>query len=78
MRGATGLLERGDAPDLVFEFTPKFLAGMGDDPRELIGSLERIGYRLATIGDAGRNPTDDGIYAAEQTYLYCTKRDALQ
>ena len=78
LRGATGLLERGDAPDLVFEFTPKFLAGMGDDPRELIGSLERLGYRLATIGDAGRNPTDDGIYAAEQTYLYCTKRETAQ
>ena len=78
LRGATGLLERGDAPDLVFEFTPKFLAGMGDDPRELIGSLERLGYRLATIGETGRNPTDDGIYAAEQTYLDCTKRETAQ
>ena len=78
LRGATGLLEPGDAPDLVFEFTPKFLADMGDDPRELVGSLERLGYRLATIGDAGRNPVGEHIYAAEQTYLYCTKRDAIQ
>ena len=74
LRGATGLLERGDAPDLVFEFTPKFLAGMGDDPRELIGLLEALGYRLQTIGNAGRKPADERIYAAGQTYLYCTKR----
>ena len=78
MRGATGLLERADAPDLVFEFTPKFLAGMGDDPRELIGLLERLGYRLKTIGYAGPSPVDERIYAAEQTYLYCTKRTAAQ
>ena len=77
LRGASGLLERADAPDLVFEFTPKFLAGMGDDPRELIGLLERLGYRRQTISTAGRKPADEGIYAAEQTYLYCTKRDAL-
>lgn len=75
LRGATGLLERSDAPDLVFEFTPKFLSGMGDDPRELIALLESFGYRLDTIGNAGRKPADDRIYAAEQTYLYCTKRN---
>lgn len=78
LRGATGLLERADAPDLVFEFTPKFLAGMGDEPRELIGLLERLGYRLQTIGNAGPSPADERIYAAEQTYLYCTKRSAAQ
>ena len=75
LRGATGLLERSDAPDLVFEFTPKFLADMGDEPRALIGLLERLGYRLQTIGNAGRSPADELIYAAEQTYLYCTKRN---
>lgn len=78
LRGATGLLERADAPDLVFEFTPKFLEGMGDGPRELIGLLERLGYRLEVIGDAGRSPADERIYAAEQTYLYCTKSSAAQ
>ena len=77
LRGATGLLGRADAPDLVFEFTPKFLSGMGDDPRELIGLLERLGYRLQTIGNAGRVPASEGIHAAEQTYLYCTKRTPL-
>ena len=77
LRGASGLLERADAPDLVFEFTPKFLSGMGDDPRELIGFLQAIGYRLETNGDVGRNPVEEHLYAAEQTYLYCTKRDAL-
>lgn len=78
LRGATGLLERADAPDLVFEFTPAFLTGMGDDPRELIGLLQRMGYRLETIGDAGRLPIGDGIYAATQTYLFCTKRKDAQ
>ena len=78
LSGATGLLERADAPDLVFEFTPKFLAGMGDDPRALIGLLETLGYRLQTIGNAGRVPADERIYAAEQTYLYCTKRETAQ
>ena len=78
LRGATGLLERGDAPDLVFEFTPKFLTGMGDDPRDLIGLLDALGYRLQTIGNAGRKPADERIYAAEQTYLYCTKRNPAQ
>ena len=73
LRGASGLLERADAPDLVFEFTPKFLAGMGDDPRELIGFLQRLGYRLEVIANAGRSPAGVGIYAATQTYLYCTK-----
>ena len=74
LRGASGLLERADAPDLVFEFTPAFLAGMGDDPRALIGLLERLGYRLEAIGDSGNSPADEHIYAATQTYLYCTKR----
>ena len=78
LRGATGLLERRDAPDLAFEFTPKFLSGMGDDPRDLIGLLEALGYRLQTIGNADRKPFDKRIYAAEQTYLYCTKRNAAQ
>ena len=78
LRGATGLLERGDAPDLVFEFTPKFLAGMGDDPRELIGFLQAAGYRLEVIADAGRSPAGEGIYAATQTYLYCTKGSVVR
>ena len=76
LRGASGLLERADAPDLVFEFTPAFLAGMGDDPRELIDLLEQLGYRLQVIGDSGNSPADERIYAATQTYLYCTKRSA--
>ena len=73
LRGATGLLERADAPDLVFEFTPDFLEGMGDAPRELVGMLEALGYRLEVIGDAGRSPADERIFAAVQTYLYCSK-----
>ena len=60
----------------MFEFTPAFLAGMGDDPRALIGLLEQLGYRLQVIGDSGNSPADERIYAATQTYLYCTKRSA--
>lgn len=73
LRGATGLLERADAPDLVFEFTPHFLEGMGDAPRELIGLLERLGYRLRVIGDSENSPAEDRIFTAIQTYLYCSK-----
>ena len=78
LRGATGLLERADAPDLVFEFTPSFLEGMGDAPRALIGLVERLGYRLQVIGDGGNSPADEGIFAATQTYLYCSKRAVAQ
>lgn len=74
LRGATGLLEQSEAPDLVFEFTPAFLAGMGDDPRQLIDLLERLGYRLEVIGNTGRSPVDERTYSAAHTYLYCTKR----
>lgn len=74
LRGASGLLEGADAPDLVFEFTPAFLQGMGDDPRALIGLLEGFGYRLQVIGDHGPRPLDQAVFAAPQTYLYCSKR----
>lgn len=78
LRGATGLLERADAPDLVFEFTPAFLADMGDDPRALIGMLERLGYTLQVIDNSGNSIADERIYVTTQTYLYCTKRTVVQ
>jgi FkbM family methyltransferase len=73
LRGAEGLLRRGDAPDLVFEFTPEFLSAAGDDPRELVAWLEGLGYLVRVVDKAGMHAPDDALYTRRQSYLYCTK-----
>jgi FkbM family methyltransferase len=74
IRGAAGLLRRKQAPDLIFEFTPRFLQRAGDDPAELLQFLKLAGYRLQLIEPAGLTDAADGIGGQEQVYLYCSKR----
>ena len=73
LRGAAGLLARAEAPDLVFEFTPEFLHAAGDDPRELIGWIEGLGYQVQVVDKAGMHAPDEGIYSRRQSYLYCSR-----
>ncbi len=74
LRGAEGLLRRTEAPDLVFEFTPEFLSAAGDDPRELVGWLQGLGYLVRVVDKTGMHAPDDALYTRRQSYLYCTKR----
>jgi len=73
LRGAEGLLRAATGPDLVFEFTPEFLAAAGDDPRELPRWLEAMDYRLYEITKAGLEEPGEDIFTRRQTYLYCRK-----
>ena len=73
LRGAEGLLARAEAPDLVFEFTPEFLHAAGDDPRDLIGWIAGLGYRVQVVDKAGMHAPDDALYSRRQSYLYCSR-----
>lgn len=73
LRGAEGLLRRAAAPDLVFEFTPKFLRAAGDNSRELIAWLRGLGYRIQVVNKAGLHAPDERLHACPQSYLYCTQ-----
>jgi FkbM family methyltransferase len=74
LRGATALLAGPHAPDLLFEFTPDFLAQSGDDPRAMIGALAAAGYRICEVTHGGLVEAKDDIYSRRQVYLYCTKQ----
>ena len=51
--GMSGLLDTGH-PTLLFEFMPEWIRRAGDDPCELLMSLEKRGYHLSTLNE------DDG------------------
>ncbi len=74
LRGASSLLAGPLAPDLLFEFTPAFLAQSGDDPRAMIAALRQAGYRISEVTHRGLVTAPDAIFARRQVYLYCSKR----
>lgn len=73
IRGAEALLSRAAAPDLIFEFTPKFIRRSGDDPAQLLGLLHHHGYRLQQIGNDGRRDLPSDVLSRHQTYVYASK-----
>jgi FkbM family methyltransferase len=74
IRGADALLWRAAAPDLIFEFTPAFLARGGDNPAELLTFLGSRGYRLQQIGNAGLGELPADVLDRRQTYVFATKQ----
>ena len=76
LRGASNLLAREDAPDLVLELTPAFIRQMGDDPAELVGQLRSSGYRLFEILQFALAEAQGDLAGRDQVYLYCSKRTA--
>lgn len=73
LRGAGALLDGDAAPALLFEFSPKMLRGMGDDPAALLAHLEGKGYTIHEIHPDRLTPRGDAILARVQTYLLALK-----